>query len=152
MNIEEKVKLKLLARGFDKNTQLNNRGLIGATIDETILEVVKNMTPIGVLKMLKSKIDKAGLNKCNYAIETSDIEAINKALADDYEPYFGWCDVDGCENEGCSGGIAWRDTGYWTVCSKHSAEHRNGLEQPKMKQAAVYKESNRDKKTGYLTK
>ena len=30
--------------------------------------------------MLKSKIDAAGLNKCNYAIETSDIEAINQAL------------------------------------------------------------------------
>ena len=54
------------------------------------------MTPIEVLKMLKSKIDKAGFNKCNYAIETSDIEAINKTLA-------------------------------------------------------LYKESNRDKKTGYLT-
>ena len=36
------------------------------------------MTPIEVLKMLKSKIDKACFNKCNYAIETSDIEAINK--------------------------------------------------------------------------
>jgi len=38
------------------------------------------MTPTEVLKMLKSKIDAAGLNKCNYAIETSDIEAINQAL------------------------------------------------------------------------
>ena len=43
MNIEEKVKMNLLARGFDNNTQLNNRGLIGATIDETILEVVKSL-------------------------------------------------------------------------------------------------------------
>ena len=38
------------------------------------------MTPTEVLKMLKSKIDSAALNKCNYAIETSDIEAINQAL------------------------------------------------------------------------
>ena len=38
------------------------------------------MTPTEVLKMLKGKIDAAGLNKCNYAIETSDIEAINQAL------------------------------------------------------------------------
>ena len=38
------------------------------------------MTPIECLKMLKGKIDAAGLNKCNYAIETSDIEAINEAL------------------------------------------------------------------------
>jgi len=43
MNIEEKVKMNLLTRGFDNKTQLNNRGLIGATIDETILEVVKNL-------------------------------------------------------------------------------------------------------------
>ena len=44
MNIEEKVKMNLLIRGFNNNTQLNNRGLIGATIDETILEVVKNLS------------------------------------------------------------------------------------------------------------
>jgi hypothetical protein len=43
MNIEGKVKMNLLIRGFDNKTQLNNRGLIGATIDETILEVVKNL-------------------------------------------------------------------------------------------------------------
>ena len=43
MNIEEKVKMKLLIRGFDNKARLNNRGLIRATIDETILEVVKNL-------------------------------------------------------------------------------------------------------------
>ena len=37
MNIEEKVKMNLMVRGFDSNTQLNNRGLIGATIDDNIL-------------------------------------------------------------------------------------------------------------------
>ena len=69
------------------------------------------------------------------------------ALADEeYEPYFGWCDVDGCKNEGCSGGSAWRDTGYWTVCHKHSDEHRKGFEQPKMKQSSVERENKRDKK------
>ena len=67
-----------------------------------------------------------------------------------FEPYFGWCDVDGCKNEGCSGGSAWRDTGYWTVCYKHADEHRKGLEQPKMKQSSVERENKRDKKTGYL--
>ena len=41
MNIEEKVKMNLLTRGFENNTQLNNRGLIGATIDETILIMKK---------------------------------------------------------------------------------------------------------------
>jgi len=43
MNIEEKVKMNLIARGFGNETMLNNKGLIGATIDETILEVVKNL-------------------------------------------------------------------------------------------------------------
>ena len=41
--IEQKIKTKLLIRGFSKDTLLNNRGLIGATTDETILEVVKNL-------------------------------------------------------------------------------------------------------------
>ena len=43
MDIEQKIKTKLLIRGFSKETLLNNRGLIGATTDETILEVVKNL-------------------------------------------------------------------------------------------------------------
>jgi hypothetical protein len=48
MDIEQKVKTKLLMRGFSKETLLNNRGLIGATTDETILEVVKNLGLGGV--------------------------------------------------------------------------------------------------------
>ena len=68
------------------------------------------------------------------------------------EPYFGWCDVEGCNNEGCSGGMAWNDTGYWTVCSKHSQDYRDGKSQPKMKQTAIDREESRDKKTGWLTK
>ena len=55
------------------------------------------MTPTEVLKMLKSKIDAAELNKCNYAIETSDIEAINQALLPDIsESCLVKCDVCGC--------------------------------------------------------
>ena len=69
-------------------------------------------------------------------------ESIFSKPSDD-EPYFGWCDVDGCENEGCSGGMAWRDTGYWTVCSKHSQMNREGKKQPKMKQTAIDKEKTR---------
>jgi citrate lyase gamma subunit len=65
MNIEEKVKMNLLKRGFDNNTQLNNRGLIGATIDETILEVVKNLhiSDVKSSKLKKDEID-------NLVIET----------------------------------------------------------------------------------
>jgi len=68
-----------------------------------------------------------------------------------YEPYFGYCDVEGCDNEGCSGGRAWSETGYWTVCSKHSSSYRNGDLQPAMKQSAIDREKRRDKITGYLT-
>ena len=74
-------------------------------------------------------------------------EEIDKELS---EPYFGWCDVEGCDEEGCSGGNAWRDSGYWTVCYKHAQDHRDKKPQPKMKRASVEKENSRDKKTGYL--
>lgn len=70
----------------------------------------------------------------------------------EYEPYFGWCDVDGCDGEGCSGGAAWEETGYWTVCSKHSNDWRGGKPQPKMKQKAINRENSRDKETGCLPK
>ena len=42
MNVEEQVKAKLLSIGFKEEQLLNNRGLIGAAIDET-QEVVKNI-------------------------------------------------------------------------------------------------------------
>jgi hypothetical protein len=38
------------------------------------------MTPIEVLKMLKSKIDEAEFYKSNYVLQTNDVEAINQAL------------------------------------------------------------------------
>ena len=38
------------------------------------------MTPIEVLKMLKSKIDEAEFCKSNYVLQTNDVEAINQAL------------------------------------------------------------------------
>lgn len=62
---------------------------------------------------------------------------------EEYEPYFGWCDVDGCENEGANGGGCWRETGYWTVCSKHSSKYRAGEPQPPMKQTAIDREKRR---------
>lgn len=43
MEIEQKVKTKLLIRGFSEKKILNNKGLILAVIDETILEVIKSM-------------------------------------------------------------------------------------------------------------
>ena len=40
---EKKIRNKLLMRGFPNEKLINNRGLMGATIDEVILEVVKNI-------------------------------------------------------------------------------------------------------------
>jgi hypothetical protein len=71
-------------------------------------------------------------------------------MIEKYEPYFGWCDVSRCNNEGCSGGIAWKESGYWTVCTEHSRAHREGKPQPKMKASAIKREKSRDKVTGYL--
>jgi hypothetical protein len=67
-----------------------------------------------------------------------------------YEPYFGWCDVEGCENEGSSGGVGWAETGHWTICRKHGKDFRDGKPQPKMKQEAIDRENSRDKVTGFL--
>ena len=86
-------------------------------------------------------------------IISSEVErVVEERMSKDgvYEPYFGWCDVDGCDGEGCCGGTAWPETGYWTVCSEHSAMHRNHGKQPKMKQDAIDRENTRDKITGYL--
>lgn len=68
------------------------------------------------------------------------------------DPYWYWpqCDVEGCEGVSCNGGGCWRETGYWSVCSKHSNEFREGKPQPQMKQSAIDKEATRDKVTGYL--
>ena len=101
------------------------------------------------IKMQINKIDTLLYNKSKNNVVLSDVS--NSLAVDDYEPYFGWCDVDGCENEGCSGGNAWRKTGYWTVCYKHADDFRKGLEQPKMKQTAIKRENKRNKKTGYLS-
>lgn len=38
---ENKVKQELLNRGFTKKLLLNNRGLIGATIEETAISITK---------------------------------------------------------------------------------------------------------------
>ena len=69
---------------------------------------------------------------------------------DTYHWYFHKCDVDECDEISCNGGGYWRDTGYWSVCSKHAQDYRDNKPQPKMKQSAIDRENSRDKKTGYL--
>ncbi len=61
------------------------------------------------------------------------------------EPYFGWCDVEGCNKEAASAGLAWGETGYWKSCTEHSADSRERKPQPKMKQAAINREKSRGK-------
>lgn len=67
------------------------------------------------------------------------------------DPYWCWprCDVEGCEGVSCNGGGCWRETGYWSVCDKHSDMWRKGGQQPKMKQSAIDREATRDPVTGY---
>ena len=48
MEFEDRIKNKLLMRGFPNKKLLNNRGLIGATIDESIMLTVKNLSLSGV--------------------------------------------------------------------------------------------------------
>lgn len=59
------------------------------------------------------------------------------------EPYFGWCDVKGCSNEACGGGLSWRETGYWKTCYKHSDMFRSGKPQPPMKKKSIEREKTR---------
>lgn len=61
----------------------------------------------------------------------------------EYEPYFGWCDVKDCVYEASCGGSCWRNTGFWKTCSHHSTQFRLGKKQPKMKQSAIDRESKR---------
>ena len=91
MNIEEKVKMNLLTRGFDNKTQLTNRGLIGATIDETLLEVVKNLAIHDVSVSLPAKDEVCAEG---YKIANDAGYNYRRVLRDqDHDIYYsGWMD------------------------------------------------------------
>lgn len=78
------------------------------------------------------------------------IQSILQAENAEYEPYMGWCDVEGCDNESCSNGSYYKEKGYWCLCSEHSKSAREGKPQYFMKQSAIDRENSRDKKTGCL--
>lgn len=61
MDIEKTVKSKLLSRGFSEKKQLNNRGLIGATIDETIDAVINKNAVLCSVSHSTIKIPPIGL-------------------------------------------------------------------------------------------
>lgn len=60
--LEDIIKSKLLIRGFKNEDLLNNRGLIGATIDETVIEVVKNYQFAN--ENTEEKFTKEDMRKC----------------------------------------------------------------------------------------
>jgi hypothetical protein len=53
------------------------------------------------------------------------------------------CDVQGCKDVVTTGGAAWRDTGYWSLCSKHHSDYLRGKPQPVMNAEAVEREKKR---------
>lgn len=59
----------------------------------------------------------------------------------------GWpfCDVAGCGRCSCRGGGVWAETGYWSVCSKHSQDYIDGKPRPIMKSNSVKREASRRK-------
>lgn len=71
-------------------------------------------------------------------------EAVCKVNDNLSEIYRVVCDVKGCKLTAASQGIWWKDSGYWCICSKHSAMGRNGLPMLEMKQKAIRREKNRD--------
>lgn len=80
--IEQKIKEALLIRGFKNETILNNRGLIGAVIDETILKTVKNTV---ALDSINSRlIDKVTVKNLGLAFRMVGIscneETIDKVI------------------------------------------------------------------------
>ena len=113
-------------------------------VDNLVGYIVGNVVPCcpDCNWMKGTMAQKSFITKC--------VQIADNLAEDSYEPYFGWCDVAGCELEGCSGGNAWRESGYWTVCYKHADDYRNGKPQPEMKQSAIDKENSRDPVTGYL--
>lgn len=71
-------------------------------------------------------------------------------MKDERYPYWGVCEVEGCDEESCGGGSGWRETGYWALCRDHHKMALAGSKQPQMKPEAVAREATRDKVTGCL--
>lgn len=109
----------------------------------TLSESTKGITmKEEVERILRSRFTRGDIQTATN--ELLDLFNVSLSLTESkYEPYFGWCNVEGCDREGANGGVCWRETGYWTVCSKHSQEYRDGKPQPKMKQFAIDREKRR---------
>ena len=74
----------------------------------------------------------------------AEIMELVDEYAEEYEEQLAKCDVKGCSDTPSSGGMCWRKTGYWNVCSKHFIEHQAGKPQPEMKPEAIEREKARE--------
>jgi len=104
------------------------------------------MSKIFFIDEVKALVDSYVAKKITISKLTerlNEIASVPDEMPETYEPYFGWCNVEECENEGANGGCCWSETGYWTVCSKHASDYREGLPQPQMKQSAIDREKKR---------
>ncbi len=73
------------------------------------------------------------------------ISAASKVTRSLDKIYTPTCDVEGCDGIVVSGGGAWEETGYWSLCDVHHFRGFRGKEQPKMKETAVKREAERKK-------
>jgi hypothetical protein len=83
MEFEKNIKSKLLMRGFTQKQILNNRGLISAVIDETILLQTKNL--------ILCEVSRSKPIKEDFIYNVSDqhiyIEQMNKGRLQDIDRY-----------------------------------------------------------------
>jgi len=82
MEFEDKIKNKLLMRGFPNEKLLNNRGLIGATIDEVILMTVKKLAIPDVSQQRELLL--AYEEFTSYKVLGKKTERISKQMVEDY--------------------------------------------------------------------
>jgi len=71
------------------------------------------------------------------------ISAVSKVEENLTELYRNVCDVNGCNNTASSGGVNWKEQGYWSTCPKHSQDAREGESMPPMKNEAIAREASR---------
>lgn len=81
--LEDIIKSKLIIRGFKNEDLLNNRGLIGATIDETVIEVVKNYQSPN--ENTEAKFTKEDMKQCfndsrTFKITSAESHQVNSLL------------------------------------------------------------------------
>ena len=80
MNLLKEVKKQLLIRGFKNDTLINNRGLIGATIDEVILMTVKNNADLPIVSISTELLTNKYYKTAGPKLEVNGMELIQLKL------------------------------------------------------------------------